>query len=797
MRRVPAPSPSCSRGRARTLTWAAAALVGMAGLGACGELLGVDDYSTRPSWPNPCGALEVPLDDGSCAAVGVSTCADGFVADEHGGCASTLPGSPCQGGQLTHPGKVACAPVGDFVCEPGFDPDPKTFAGLGDAIVVWEGYAGTDSDGTPERPYRTIQAAVDAAPAGANIVVAPGTYAEDVVLDHRVVLRGICANGTTLSGSAVALTLGASGDGAAVRSLRITSTGVGVLVDGADDVELSGLWLDATGGAGIALAARPGAVPSAEIGSTLIDGSTGAGIRAAGYALDVLETDVRAVHSATGALEPAAGIDVRPLDAVAADEPGTVPRARVTIRRSLVEKTTGVGMRVRGGQAHVLDTVVRDTVRDEPVADRGWRDSGYGIEVEREALRRVGPTRESPVRIERSVVERSWSASVRVHGAHVVLVDTTLRGTVGVPGRDLGDGLRVLGDRAGTASATLDACAIEDVSTSGVRALGGSLHLTRTRIEGPVSVYQQPADRARDPALAVSLDRVSIRGRDSGSYSAFDAGGVDVSATGVLVDSSQVHDCPFEEGGPGTIDVGGVSCTLYGRLIDCIDQTCHLPQPEAEGPYSEDWGRETVDLGIAVRDAIGRDPLADATVTVLGQDETAPEVTSADGTASIRAPSAKQLYLSVERPGYVPTVTPLHTRRVSVLDTVDLVPLDLVASVLPDLAGRSLSADSGVLIVAAERGGLALTTSPEPLVPVVYFVDGVAKTNPDPKAGVIVALQLQPGPVELSFSDAATTDAVSCTGDLVAAYQGLDLETDRLLAPILEGRMTRMSPRCD
>ncbi len=84
--------------------------------------------------------------------------------------------------------------------------------------------------------YATIQAAVDAAPAGATILVAPGTYTENVVIDKAVNLLSIEGRDSTQ----IVGTFGAGGQGTVtvlpgVDGVRIGATGQGFTIVGFDN----------------------------------------------------------------------------------------------------------------------------------------------------------------------------------------------------------------------------------------------------------------------------------------------------------------------------------------------------------------------------------------------------------------------------------------------------------------------------------------------------------------------------------------------------------------------------------
>jgi hypothetical protein len=186
--------------------------------------------------------LEAPP-DWTCRPIGPPrTCLPGWALTKKDNvCEPVVPEGKCPQGTMPVIGKTECQPVGE--CGTGRWGSIKP----SHVTVYVDGAArGPTFDGTKARPFRTIGEAVKAAPDGAKIAVAAGTYTEDVVLDRPVTLEGVCAQKVRIEGqkkfvpdplppgqlpAAAILVNGAAS--VCVRGVTVTGAGEGVsILDG-------------------------------------------------------------------------------------------------------------------------------------------------------------------------------------------------------------------------------------------------------------------------------------------------------------------------------------------------------------------------------------------------------------------------------------------------------------------------------------------------------------------------------------------------------------------------------------
>jgi len=200
--------------------------------------------------PRACPKLWDPDADVDCEVGDVLPCPDGWLESEDGMYCD--PGyDECGHGErpLVGGGCQRVIPLPED-CPAG--PFPEVPDGATDVIYVLADSPCTDGCGAEAAPYPSIQAAVDAAPSGAAVLVGPGTYDEGLTLTKPVQAIGLCASLVEVTGKALVLPDGDSKvleagvgifdvQGVILSGLRIRSPAAGVAIVGATDVVLEGL----------------------------------------------------------------------------------------------------------------------------------------------------------------------------------------------------------------------------------------------------------------------------------------------------------------------------------------------------------------------------------------------------------------------------------------------------------------------------------------------------------------------------------------------------------------------------
>jgi len=358
-----------------------------------------------------CPAGTLGLDDGSCQPAGVppELCAEGFVHDGDAACEPILPADPCPKGQMALPGETACRPVMD--CAAGTWGDIPVD---GATIYVDAAYPGGDSDGSLQKPWTTISDAIAAAPAGALVAVAAGSYVEDVVITKPIRLWGVCPEQVEVVGTdpgVGALFLRTGSSGSEVRGLAVTGDGVGVLVSGAVDVVLDQLWLHDALNPGVDIEGVLG--PTAvTLRSSLVEQNHDIGVYVSGSEATLEGVVVRNTLPQPSDQKFGWGINTQ---ASLAGAPATA-----LVRSSLIEGNHDVGVVVTGSAATLEGVVVRGTL---PRASDQMGGRGTFIQASLAGA-------PSTALVTSSLAEQNHEFGVFVSGSEATLEGVVVRGTL-------------------------------------------------------------------------------------------------------------------------------------------------------------------------------------------------------------------------------------------------------------------------------------------------------------------------------------------------------------------------------
>lgn len=393
-----------------------------------------------------CAEDSVPILGGGCKAIGVRECGKGFAADGKGGCTANVPA--CAVGTLATLGEAACHEV--MECGPA----PYGEVPSGAVVFVNAAFTGT-SDGTRDKPFTTIQAAVTAAPRDATIAVADGVYNESVTLLAPVVLRGRCPSKVEIRGTgARAIAVRSTAE---IRGVAVTGAGQGVTVDGSN-VKLDQLWVHDTAGSGVFVQSPAAGVV---LSRSLVEKVRTTGAYVEGAALRVESSVIRDVSSAAdgrggNGVQAQIGRDGKPStvavagtivervvasailnygsdvtidgsllrDVVGRDDVASCVHAQkgsvsdrlpqITIGTSLLERCTGTGVNLVVGTLSVDRSVIRDS-KPHPVA------KGLGLLVVRGALT-----------VRDSFVSTMPLVGIQVFGGTAAIERTIVRDTGGI-----------------------------------------------------------------------------------------------------------------------------------------------------------------------------------------------------------------------------------------------------------------------------------------------------------------------------------------------------------------------------
>ncbi|MBW2733550.1 MAG: right-handed parallel beta-helix repeat-containing protein, partial [Deltaproteobacteria bacterium] len=397
----------------------------------------------------PGGLLDAA--DGTCKPIGApTTCVDGWTW-VGGYCQPILPTQTCPAGTMQLMGEATCQPI--RACGDAPYGDIQLPA---NALHVDQAYDAGGSDGTADRPYTTLGSALAAAPEGATIAIAAGSYKEHLIIGKAVVFEGRCPQLVTIEGQGTNPTLELQAD-TTLRGLTLTGGGSGlrsvdvaVTLEGVAIIGCAGEGLAAQGGSvtlmhsliaenhhcgadlrgahvtmektvvrdtrsdaagvggmGIQSLSTPGKDGELTLNDCVVASNISAGILVEGSDLTLNRTLIRSTQSL--AANQGQGLGIQALATANA-------AAQVTINDSLLADNAGVGLLLSGSKGTLKRTVIAHTT--SPAGGLG----GAAIQV-------IFGSERGKLDIEDSLLVDNPNVSLAIAGSDVTLQRTVVRDT--------------------------------------------------------------------------------------------------------------------------------------------------------------------------------------------------------------------------------------------------------------------------------------------------------------------------------------------------------------------------------
>jgi len=593
----------------------------------CGESAPAPHHPDPKKPPGGCDPGQVSVDGGGCEPAGIpaSACADGFESDGDGSCNAILPDAPCLDGQIAVPGETRCHPLapcglgrwGDIPVEPS-------------TVYVDASYAGSDADGSADRPWPSLVDATSAAPEGAMVAMADGSY-EPVLLQGKPLrLWGRCPASVTIAGTdgGFAAVDVRSADGVEIHALGITGPKIGIAITGSTGVLLDEVWIHDTAGAGMFVTNALGAA-AVTVHSTLVEGTHDFAIRDEGSELTLEGSVVRETEPNGG---PGHGIAIAAIDGqtktgranltlrgsiveqsrlggivvgssdatieasvvrdilvdasghagtgiVLDQDPKTGEGAIVTMRSSIVERTHDLGIAVLAGEA-TLDAIA---VRDISPADDQRFGRGIYVQENRDTGER------STLTLTRSAIDRAHDMGVVALGSDAKISATRVRDTqlrLDIPIAGLGIGLALGAHHAQPADMAIEDCAVEGNTSNGILAFASKLSVAHTLVRGTLAdgadVYGDGIGLADEANVTVTTTR--IEGSMRAAIASF-SGNVSIADTTLECNTLDLDGEVVGGKEFGFTDGGGNVCGCEGQSRQCKVLSSSLAAPKPISPH--------------------------------------------------------------------------------------------------------------------------------------------------------------------------------------------------------------------
>lgn len=459
---------------------------------------------------------------GACVPTGqtAADCAEGFRFDAaRAACLPVLPPASCPFGTHAIPGEPTCHAVAECPA--------ARFPAVAGAVHV-DAAAPEGGDGSVERPFRTVAAAVAVTPPAGTVAVAEGRYEESVVLEEGRALVGVCPAKVTLVGPAGAPEAVTMQGGGRLAGVSVTGPKAGVgACEG--DLVLDHVWIHGTGGYGVNTYSCP--TPTAlVVRDSLIEKVRDYGVFGAGGTLRVERSTLR--DTETTAAGRGAGARWQ-----------WIPKAKgpqdFVVARSLIERTVGAGLEADSVPLTLDGSVVRATRRGEK--------SGRGVWV---TVLGGGP-------VPSSRLSRSYLAGNLVTGVVVAFAPAEIEALVI---DDTAEGVGLIAQEGAVVRAARLVAARND--RGGAMVAGATLGLADALFvdNGSTTLSGQPFLAPTDPTRPTSLvvERARIEG---GGFAGVALVGATFTARGLVVRGIRALDGRYGDG-IATTFVPGSGATL-------------------------------------------------------------------------------------------------------------------------------------------------------------------------------------------------------------------------------------------
>jgi len=402
-----------------------------------------------------CSPGEYEREGGGCEPAGIppEMCAPGFMPDGDRGCEPILPADSCPDGLMAIPGETVCQEV--MPCGVGDYGDIPVDA---TTQYVNAAYAANDGNGTKAKPWKTIQAGINAAATGAIVAVAAGTYSEDVVISGKPVkLWGRCPGMVELKGvgdlGQALQVYGAKASNTEVHGVAVTGPQLGALVVGAASVVLNRIRIHDMGSGGIEVI--EGLLPAdLTLSDSLIERAMTGALFVSSSSASVVRTAIRESKR-----DPAVGV----AGGIVASSGGST-RSTLHVSATVFEKNPDSDIQVTASDVLVEDSVLG---RGLPI-DNGQEGFGLYVIDDSTGMR-------SSLTLRTSIVSGHGLEGVGVAGSNAVLEGVVLR--------DNGNhGFRSLHGGFQRQRSNVDVCAslFERNGQANAAVIGGEAHIRAT-----------------------------------------------------------------------------------------------------------------------------------------------------------------------------------------------------------------------------------------------------------------------------------------------------------------------------